>query len=78
MERGREGDILVDSDLRKIVNLKEVCHDFDFPPQFAKMSTFFKAVHVEVGELVGQMRRHVEKEFVMKMRKVVGKVVVEK
>jgi hypothetical protein len=42
------------------------------------MSTFFKAVHVEVRELVGQMRRHVEKEFVMKMRKVVGKVVVEK
>ena len=68
----------MDSDLRKIVNLKEVCHDFDFPPQLAKMSTFFKAVHVEVRKLVGQMRRHVEKGFVMKMRKVVGKVVVEK
>jgi hypothetical protein len=68
------GVILIDTKLRKIVNLKEVCHDFDFPPRFAKMSTFFKAVQVEVCKLVGQMRRHVEKKFVMKMRKTVGKV----
>ena len=63
LRRGERGNILIDTDLGEFFNLKEVCHDFDFPPQFSKMSAFFKAVHFEVRELLGQMRRHFEEEF---------------
>jgi hypothetical protein len=60
----RKADILVDTDLREVRDLKEVGGDLDLPSRLAKMSAFFKAVDVETSEFVGDTGGHGERGFV--------------
>ena len=54
----RGGNILINQNLWKIGDLKEVCSNLDFFSQLSKMGTSFKSIDLQGSELVGNMRRH--------------------
>ena len=56
-----ERKILIDANVRKLFNLKEIGQDLDFLPQFSKMSTFFEILDLKCSKSVGWNGRHFER-----------------